>query len=92
MAGARVKLSKVTIWRSGIFKKSVPELNRRGKARGQELSDAGTTQEVGYKARTMQMGPMGPHGAVLNHNTRTCGTGKTLSMRSLCVMTRPLSL
>ena len=58
-----MKLSKVTIWRNRIFKKSVPEQNRGGKARGQELSACRNNPGGGYKARTMQMGHMGSHGA-----------------------------
>lgn len=33
-----LKLSKVTIWKSRIFRKSVPEQNAEGNVRGQELN------------------------------------------------------
>ena len=65
------------------------------------LVQAGTTQEVGYKARTMQMRPMGPHGSGVSnlavHRCWSCGNWKEgyrigAERMALCVMTRPLSL
>ena len=59
------------------------------------LVHAATTQEIGYKARTMQMRPMGPLLAVLR--CWSCGNWKEgyrigAERVALCVMTRPLSL